>query len=766
MNTAADHRLFVVNANLAEPVTPVRISASGDCVANTCLPTNVQTSTGVHNKLLGIQGGTDDQRWHLSAPQYQAVLASTNPSDSNPFVTLSEVGDIQHGLPPGGLTNQVLAKINNADYNAQWIDAIYNAGSGITITGATIKLGGNVTSPTIFNLGNFSGNSITIQSGNPGVTGQYTVFSDTNSTLAIISPSGQHTASTINSVTNAGSRASIGVYKSEFPNQFSGFFVGNEGEATDGMIIYDDIFLAGLAYDNDYSANFTNRSLVDKAYVDSHITGSTGVNGLTGTTNIGLGGILSNTVTIDTATYQFLLGSDTGGIGNGTYWNLGPNSWTVQIGNGTSRYGQFTMAPTDVQLYYQDTTGLLGIFAGITGYRIVDTISHKGAVYGADYSANFTARSLVDKGYVDGVVGGGVVGPTGPTGQGVPTGGTTGQALVKVNGTDYNTAWATIPAGPTGATGPAGPTGPTGSTGVTGSTGTTGATGPTGAAGATGSAGATGATGPQGAPGTNGTNGTNGATGSTGATGAAGVGVPTGGTIGQVLAKINSTNFNTQWVTPSGGGGTVTGGTNGLALVGANISLGGTLTAATSINTAGFSLLLGGASSTLTLYSGNNTASTSATLLTPTAATLQRLDASSHTASLAISNTGFLIIDNIASKGLVYNADYSANFTDRSIPDVGWVNDQLTSLGTIITGSSNLTFPTTNAGKSSEQSMTVTGAADGDVVSLGYPNVSFHIDSCYTARVSATNTVTVTFNNYSSAAITPTTGLFKVTIFK
>ncbi|MCF6142543.1 hypothetical protein L1S34_14720 [Flavobacterium sp. K77] len=43
--------------------------------------------------------------------------------------------------------------------------------------------------------------------------------------------------------------------------------------------------------------------------------------------------------------------------------------------------------------------------------------------------------------------------------------------------------------------------------------------------------------------GTNGTNGTNGANGQ---------GVPTGGTANQVLAKVNATDFNTQWVTPSG----------------------------------------------------------------------------------------------------------------------------------------------------------------------------------------------------------------------
>jgi len=49
------------------------------------------------------------------------------------------------------------------------------------------------------------------------------------------------------------------------------------------------------------------------------------------------------------------------------------------------------------------------------------------------------------------------------------------------------------------------------------------------------------AAGPQGASGTNGTNGTN------------GQGVPVGGTTGQVLAKINATDYNTQWTTPAAG---------------------------------------------------------------------------------------------------------------------------------------------------------------------------------------------------------------------
>jgi len=66
-------------------------------------------------------------------------------------------------------------------------------------------------------------------------------------------------------------------------------------------------------------------------------------------------------------------------------------------------------------------------------------------------------------------------------------------------------------------------------------------------------AGPQGATGPTGATGPQGPQGIQGEIGAAGATGAVGSGVPAGGTAAQVLAKIDATNFNTQWVTPSGG---------------------------------------------------------------------------------------------------------------------------------------------------------------------------------------------------------------------
>jgi hypothetical protein len=49
--------------------------------------------------------------------------------------------------------------------------------------------------------------------------------------------------------------------------------------------------------------------------------------------------------------------------------------------------------------------------------------------------------------------------------------------------------------------------------------------------------------------------------GTTGVAGANGVGVPSGGTTGQVLAKVDGTNFNTQWVTPASGGASSSGAT-------------------------------------------------------------------------------------------------------------------------------------------------------------------------------------------------------------
>lgn len=111
------------------------------------------------------------------------------------------------------------------------------------------------------------------------------------------------------------------------------------------------------------------------------------------------------------------------------------------------------------------------------------------------------------------------------------------------------------PGGMNGAQGPMGLQGPQGEQGIQGETGATGPQGPQGIQGVKGDTGDTGPQGIQGIQGIQGVKGDTGDTGPAGATGAAGVGVPVGGTTGQILAKIDATNYNTQWITPASGGG-------------------------------------------------------------------------------------------------------------------------------------------------------------------------------------------------------------------
>ena len=114
------------------------------------------------------------------------------------------------------------------------------------------------------------------------------------------------------------------------------------------------------------------------------------------------------------------------------------------------------------------------------------------------------------------------------------------------------------PAGNMGSTGPQGNDGPTGDQGIQGIQGIPGTQGDTGADGAQGEMGERGLQGFQGltgGAGAPGVNGTNGADGQDGTDGANGVGVPVGGTTGQVLAKIDDTDYNTRWIVPTGGAG-------------------------------------------------------------------------------------------------------------------------------------------------------------------------------------------------------------------
>lgn len=81
-------------------------------------------------------------------------------------------------------------------------------------------------------------------------------------------------------------------------------------------------------------------------------------------------------------------------------------------------------------------------------------------------------------------------------------------------------------------------------------------------------------------------------------------------------------------------------------------------------------------------------------------------------------------------------------------------------------GSATLDFANTAAQTSADLTITVSGAEEGDEVVLGVPSASVNANTMFSARVSAADTVTVTFNNYSSGAVDPSSGTFKATVIK
>jgi hypothetical protein len=80
-----------------------------------------------------------------------------------------------------------------------------------------------------------------------------------------------------------------------------------------------------------------------------------------------------------------------------------------------------------------------------TNITINESVTNVSISGGADSTPTYTTITLSNDQ--------GPQGATGSTGAGVPTGGTTGQALVKIDGTNYNTQWTTLSTTPTGSAG-------------------------------------------------------------------------------------------------------------------------------------------------------------------------------------------------------------------------------------------------------------------------------------------------------------------------
>lgn len=84
----------------------------------------------------------------------------------------------------------------------------------------------------------------------------------------------------------------------------------------------------------------------------------------------------------------------------------------------------------------------------------------------------------------------------------------------------------------------------------------------------------------------------------------------------------------------------------------------------------------------------------------------------------------------------------------------------------LLTATGSLDFPNTLTQESSDLTIAVVGAADGDPVWLGIPLALANANACFTAFVSLADTVTVRFNNYSAGAINLGPGTFRVVVAK
>ncbi len=232
----------------------------------------------------------------------------------------------------------------------------------------------------------------------------------------------------------------------------------------------------GLRYSADFSANYVPRSLVDKAYVDS-VVGSGGGWSTSGTTtligdayiaggySVGFGGYggdpynrlldfelwTSGDIYIEqefvngTSTYYNALYSvASGSPSNSTTMNFSATrtssgitqqaSYNAQVLNASGSVAQMK-AQHSVNGYMSisihDQIGGGMIFAStLTGF--------KGAQYSADFSANYTDRSLVDKGYVASVLGTGITAINGLTkvGSFLLLGGPVAEDTILVGGMD------------------------------------------------------------------------------------------------------------------------------------------------------------------------------------------------------------------------------------------------------------------------------------------------------------------------------------------
>jgi uncharacterized delta-60 repeat protein len=344
---------------------------------------------------------------------------------SNYIVRLNSDGSIDDAFSIGtGFDNNV------NDIKIQSDNKILVGGNFTTYSGVTsnriIRLNSDGTIDNTFSIGTGFGsyvNHIAIQSDNKIlVGGNFTTYSGVTSNGVIRLNSDGSIDNTFSIGTGFNNTVFDIAVQSDNKIVVGGKFTTYSGESLNRIVRLEsdgsiEIKITGgdnitsfnnglITYGGDYSPQFTDRTLVDKGYVDNSvgvtITGAT--NGLTVTgQTVQLGGILSENTTISGGSSNLSLGTQSSLI---DCFNLKTNTG-FNLSTGTATQGP--SISTDyccLRLNYVDDYSSSGTTTGfqISGGEImvVDLLNARPMYYCDDYSVNIQPRSIPDAEWVTG----------------------------------------------------------------------------------------------------------------------------------------------------------------------------------------------------------------------------------------------------------------------------------------------------------------------------------------------------------------------------
>lgn len=131
--------------------------------------------------------------------------------------------------------------------------------------------------------------------------------------------------------------------------------------------------------------------------------------------------------------------------------------------------------------------------------------------------------------------------------------------------------------------------------------------------------------------------------------------------------------------------------------------------------------------------------------------------------------SGFVVTLDATAQQQTRYADPSARTVRDGVLTIGQTSVQIgggAGVKAVLSTTATLDFSSTSAQSYSTRTLTLTGARDGDTVIVTPPNASVPNGGTFNAWVSADDTVSVRFHNYTSGSLDPASGSFRVTVIQ